>query len=92
MKHWIVLSTTVLGIALTVAPASSQQPSRSAVDCKNTPATVEGQVTNVDPASGRVTLRGTDGKTHEFQASREVAQTMKKGDKLEARLRDGSKC
>ena len=90
MKRWIVASTTAAALAGLVAPALAQQP-QTAADCK-APAKVEGQITAVDPASGRVTLRATDGTTHQFQASREAAQTMKAGDRLEATLRQPPKC
>ena len=92
MNRVIAATTTAMALALMVAPAFGQQP-KTAADCKaNAPAKVEGQITSVDPSSGRVTLRGTDGKTHEFQATKETAQTMKPGDKLEARLREQPKC
>jgi anti-sigma-K factor RskA len=94
MKRWIIgWATATMVLALLVVPASSQQPTQpSAADCKNAPAKVEGQVTSIDQSSGKVTLRATDGTTHQFQASREMLQTMKPGDRLEARLREAPKC
>jgi Cu/Ag efflux protein CusF len=52
-----------------------------------TPQTVEGQVVKIDRSQGRVTIRATDGTTHEFQASAETLQDLKEGDRIEARLR-----
>lgn len=95
MKRWMMLSTGALAVALMVVagPAIAQQPQpRTATDCKNTPAKVEGQVVSVDQKSGKVLLRGSDGQTHEFQASKEALQTMKPGDRLEATLREAPKC
>jgi hypothetical protein len=34
-----------------------------------------------------VTIRTSDGKMHEFQASKETLQDLKEGDRIEARLR-----
>jgi Cu/Ag efflux protein CusF len=51
------------------------------------PQKVEGRVMKVDPAAGKVTVQEADGKVHEFQASPETLQTMKVGDRIEAKLR-----
>ena len=53
----------------------------------NAPKQVEGQVLRVDTAALRVTVQETDGKVHEFQASKEALQSMKAGDRIEANLR-----
>lgn len=41
----------------------------------------------MDNAQGKVTVRGTDGTIHEFQASKETLQSMKVGDKIAAKPR-----
>jgi Cu/Ag efflux protein CusF len=51
------------------------------------PQKVEGRVMKVDAAAGKVTVQEADGKVHEFQASKEALQTMKAGDRIEAKLR-----
>lgn len=43
-----------------------------------TPERVGGEVTKVDMAQGRVTVRGSDGTLHEFQASKERLQNASK--------------
>jgi len=53
----------------------------------NAPKKVEGRVMKVDAAAGKVTVQETDGKVHEFQASKEALQSMKAGDRIEANLR-----
>lgn len=53
----------------------------------NTPQTVEGQVIKIDRSKGRVTIRASNGQTHEFEASKETLQDLKEGDRIEARLR-----
>jgi Cu/Ag efflux protein CusF len=73
-----------LGLWTTTAMAQAQP---APCDASRTPAQVTGQVVKVDTAEGKVTVRGEDGKTHEFQASRETLQDLKVGDRIEAKLR-----
>lgn len=56
------------------------------------PQKVEGKVVRVDQAQGKVAVTESDGKTHEFQASKETLQDLKVGDNVEARLRELPKC
>jgi hypothetical protein len=98
MKRWTVLcagvaTAAVLATGLAVAQQPPPQQPRSSADCKaGAPEKVEGQVVSVDPAAGKVTVREKNGKTHEFQSSRETLQNMKAGDTIEARLREAPKC
>lgn len=46
----------------------------------------------IDPEQGKVTVRATDGTTHEFQASNETLQSYKLGDRIEAKLRSAPDC
>jgi hypothetical protein len=48
---------------------------------------VSGQVVKVDMQKERVTIRATDGVTHEFAASKETLADMKVGDRVDAKLR-----
>lgn len=57
-----------------------------------TPQKVEGQVVKVDAAQKTLTVRETDGKVHEFQASPEAIQSFKVGDRIEGNLREAPKC
>ena len=56
------------------------------------PQKVEGKVVRVNEAGGRVAVVEADGKTHEFQASKETLQDLKVGDQIEARLRAIPNC
>jgi Cu/Ag efflux protein CusF len=56
------------------------------------PQKVEGRVVRVDAAGGKVAVAENDGKTHEFQASKETLQDLKVGDKIEANLRSLPAC
>jgi hypothetical protein len=63
-------------------------------DCQKVgaPEKVEGKVVMVDPVQGKLTVLEADGKTHEFQASKETLQDFKVGDPIKAKLRPAPKC
>ena len=100
MKRSTTLAAALGVCAIGVLPAFAQQPqpqpqtqSQSTADCMaRTPQKIEGQVTNVDPNGGKITVRDSRGQTHEFQASRETLATMKPGDRVDATLRQAPKC
>ena len=82
------LTAGVLATALLVSvPAFAQQTTKPKCDPSKAPQMIQGQVTRIDAAQNRITIRGNDGATHEFEASRETLQDYKVGDKIEARLR-----
>jgi Cu/Ag efflux protein CusF len=56
------------------------------------PQKVEGRVVRVDTAGGKVAVAEADGKTHEFQASKDTLKDLKVGDKIEANLRSLPAC
>ncbi len=87
------------------APAPANPPSdkekEKAANCQNktqaqngmkSPETIQGQVTNVDPEQGKLTMRGSDGTVRVFQAPKEVLQQYKVGDQIKARLRSSENC
>ena len=81
------IAAAVLAGALLVSGAG-HVGAQNKPDCpKGAAERVEGQVTKVDAAQGKVTVREADGTTHEFQASKETLQDMKVGDKIAAKLR-----
>ena len=45
-------------------------------------------VSAAEVSGGKVSVAEADGKTHEFQASKETLQDLKVGDTIEARLRE----
>jgi hypothetical protein len=49
-------------------------------------------VVKLDPAQNKITVRETNGTTHEFQASKETIQDLKVGDRIDANLREAPKC
>ncbi len=80
----------VLSVALMVTGAAFAQAPKA--DCPKGAERVEGQVVKVDAAQNKVTIRGTDGATHEFQASKETIQDIKLGETLKAKLRVPEHC
>ena len=58
----------------------------------DTPKTMEGQVVQIDPAQGMVTVRESTGATHDFRASAETLRNYKVGDRIQATLRPGQEC
>ena len=83
------LTAGVLATALLVTvPAFAQQgTTKPKCDPSKAPQMIQGQITRIDPGQNRITIRGNDGTTHEFEASKETLQDYKVGDKIEARLR-----
>lgn len=92
MKKWIRLSAglAVGGMLWTGIAVAEGKP--TGCDKASTPEKLEGQVVKIDLAQGKVTVRATDGTTHEFQASNETLQGYKLGDRIEAKLRSAPDC
>ena len=90
MRRWTMLAAGVATLAVLGGSALAQQPK---ADCRaSTPAKVDGQVVHVDQSARKLTVRDKEGKTHEFQATADMLQTMKVGDRIEATLREAPKC
>jgi hypothetical protein len=90
MHSWLRLSAG-LAMGLTLWTGTALAQTRPACE-KNTPRSVGGEVTKVDMAQGRVTVRESDGTMHEFQASKETLENLKVGGHIEAKLREAPTC
>lgn len=92
----VAMLWTGIVLAQTGAPAKKDCPQPSAsVGGQPKPAApekIEGEVVSVDKQTNMVTIRGTDGTTHEFRASEADIDSFKKGDKIEAKLRAQANC
>jgi hypothetical protein len=91
--RWSAGAVVAVGFLLWAGTAVGQ--SRPACDQQGrakTPERVEGEVTKVDTAQRRVTVRESDGTVHEFQASTEALQGMQVGGRIGAMLREAPKC
>ena len=86
MTRWTALTAAaVTATALWWTPTAAQAPPKC--DPARAPQQVSGQVVKLDIQKERVSIRGADGVTHEFAASKETLAEMKVGDKVEAKLR-----
>lgn len=56
------------------------------------PKKLDGQVVQIDPDQGKVTVRESNGATHDFRASAETLRSYKVGDRIQATLRPGQEC
>jgi len=95
MNRWLLLSGGFVSAALLTAGLAFGQTAtqpKSAECVKGAPKKVEGQVVSVDPAAGTMMVREKNGKTHQFQVSKEMANDMKPGDQIEANLSKEHKC
>ena len=92
MKTWMGVSASVVSGLLLVSGVALGQP--KAGDCK--PEKVEGQIVKIElkegQTEGKMTMRGSDGKNYEFNASRETLQDKKVGDRLEITKRLPANC
>ncbi len=92
MQTWINL-LAALAVVVTLGSGTAFGQAKPA-DCPKpgAPEKVEGEVVKVDPDQGKLTVRASDGTTHEFQASKETLQEIKVGDRIGAKLRRASDC
>jgi len=56
------------------------------------PKKMDGQVVQIDPDQGKVTMRESNGATHDFRASAETLRSYQVGDRIQATLRPGQEC
>ena len=86
----------VVGVMVAVPLWGGAASGQSTASCDQkkamSPQKVEGRVVRVDNGSGKVAVAATDGKTHEFQASKETLQDLKVGDSIQANLRSIPNC
>jgi hypothetical protein len=93
MKPYKTLAVGIIAVVALWAGFAAGQSKPSCDQMKTaSPQKVEGRVVQVDAASGKVAVAAADGKTHEFQASKETLKDLKVGDKIEANLRSLPSC
>jgi hypothetical protein len=81
-----VLAMGVIALALALGPGVAIAP-QAATATEQASEAVSGQVTKIDLERGRVTVRGSDGQTYEFEASPETIRDLQVGDHIEAKRR-----
>jgi Cu/Ag efflux protein CusF len=83
MRRLLIIAMLALGLALSQsAAAADSKPSSNEI--------VAGEVTIIDKATHRITVRSSDGSLHEFEATQATLDDLKVGDRIEARKRAGS--
>jgi hypothetical protein len=87
-----VFAAIAAGLVLWSGTAIAQSKPGCEKGKVSTPQAVDGQVVKIDKAQGKVTVRGADGVTHEFQGSKETLRDLKVGDRIEATLRSAPDC
>ena len=95
MKTWVsAAAAAVAGAVLWAGIALGQAPPKSGCEAvkAGAPQKVEGQVVNVDANNHKISVKASDGKTHEFQAPPEMIRDFKVGDRIEANLRNAANC
>jgi hypothetical protein len=95
MHIWLRLSAAGLAVGVMLWTPVALGQARPECDQQaklKTPERLEGEVTKIDAARGRVTVRQSDGTVHEFQASTETLQDLKVGGHVEAKLREAPNC
>ena len=93
MKPYKALAVGVM-VAIPLFAGFAGAQSKPACDQQkaSAPQKVEGRVVRVDTAGGKVAVAEADGKTHEFQASKDTLKDLKVGDKIKANLRSLPAC
>jgi hypothetical protein len=88
----VLFLATGLGQAQPKA-ADCPQPSASVGTSSRPPAPekIEGTVTKIDLRNNAVTVKSTDGSTHEFRGDPETVRDLKVGDRIDVKLR-ASRC
>ncbi|HZV63198.1 MAG TPA: hypothetical protein VFF75_12335 [Methylophilaceae bacterium] len=78
-----------IAVAAALMMASSVTFAGDSSGCKKdgTPEKIDGRITAVDTAQGKVTVQSSDGKTHVFQAAQETLKAYKVGDSIKMSLR-----
>lgn len=78
-----------IALAAALVMASWAAAAQDTGDCQKSgsPEKIEGRITDIDMAHGKVTVKSDSGKVHVFDASAETLKTYKKGDTIKMQLR-----
>ena len=94
MHTRIGVAVGLLAGVLLGGPAALAETSGPPGECPRITAVerIDGTVMNIDTQQGVLTLLGSDGTIHKFQASQETLQDLRIGDKIQTKLRISEKC
>jgi len=80
------LALAAMALAITLSQGMFFPP-RAATAAEQASEVIAGLVTRIDHGRSRVTVRSSDGRFHEFQASAETLEDLEVGDRIEATRR-----
>jgi hypothetical protein len=89
-RHLLAAFAVSSGVVLT-GTVLAQDKSAGCIQA-GAPKKLDGQVVQIDPDQGKVTMRESNGATHDFRASPETLRSYKVGDRIQATLRPGQEC
>ena len=92
MDKWSCLSAGFAASAILLSGTALAQDKPAGCDKVGGPQKVEGRIAKIDPEQGKLTVRGPNGESYEFHASKETLQDYKVGDQIEAKLRSTPNC
>jgi Cu/Ag efflux protein CusF len=80
-----------VAVAAILTLASWTATAQDNAECpkSGTPQQIQGRITNIDAAQGKVTVKSDDGKVHVFNASQDTLKDYKNGDTIKMMLRCG---
>jgi hypothetical protein len=84
MRKRFSLAAIALAVALGQGIVAAP---RAAAAAEQAADVIAGMVTKIDLERSRVTVRSSDGASHEFEASAETLKDLKVGDRIEAKRR-----
>ena len=87
-RYTAIAASIVLAVPLWTGFAAAQSKPACDQMKANAPQTVEGKVARIDAASNKVAVTEANGKTHEFQASKETLQDRQGGPHTEPTPRE----
>jgi len=101
MKTFTLTATVLAAALIAGGPALAQDKTKANPNCQPSasprgdasghkaaaPEKIDGKVTKVDQSTGMITVRNSDGTTHEFKGDRETLREYKVGDNVQLTLR-----
>ena len=101
MKTFTLTVAVVAAALIAGGPALAQNKTKGNANCQpsasprgdasapttSAPEKIDGQVVKVDPSTGVITVRNSDGTMHEFKGDAETLREYKPGDHVQLTLR-----
>jgi hypothetical protein len=92
MKIRILLIAAVAGGLVLANGIALGEEKRANCNKAGAPEWIDGEVTQMEAAQGRLTVRAADGAIHEFETSPKTLEGYKVGAPIKAKLRPAPRC